>query len=92
MYPVTNYSLEVKELSPGSDVKSFESLTNLIITTDLVEDAIYMLQITVWNSVGSVSSDNKLVCKFLLPLHSLHIHNKSASNFSIATLNVYTHI
>ena len=58
-----NYSLEVKELSPGSDVKSISSQTNATIATELSENTIYVTKVTVWNSVGSVSIDSVLLCK-----------------------------
>ena len=65
MYPVTNYTMEIEQLSSESDMQSvtFRSITNHIVANDLLENAIYMFRITAWNSVGSVSSDAVTVCK-----------------------------
>ena len=69
MYPVTNYTLTIKQLSTGSDVQElkFVSATNYIIANGLLENVIYMYQITAWNSAGSVSSDAVKACK--LPIN-----------------------
>ena len=66
MYPVTNYTMEIKELSSGSDVQSFASVTNCIVADDLLENVMYMFRITAWNSAGSASSDALNVCKLAI--------------------------
>ncbi len=65
MYPVTNYTMEIKRLSSESDMQSqiFRSTTNHIIANDLLENKIYKFQMRAWNSAGSVSSDAVTVCK-----------------------------
>ena len=75
MYSVTNYTMEIKRLSAGSDIQSltFRSTTNRIIANGLLENAIYKFQMIAWNSVGAVSSGAVKVCKsasmhFQLPI------------------------
>jgi hypothetical protein len=65
MYPVTNYTMEIKRLSSESDMISlkFTSTMNHIIANDLLENEIYKFQMTAWNSAGSVSTDAVTVCK-----------------------------
>ena len=67
MYPVTNYTMEMKRVSLESDMQSlkFGSTTNHIVA-DLLENEIYKFQMTAWNSAGSVSSDAITVCKLVI--------------------------
>ena len=68
MYPVTNYTMEIKRLSSESVMQSlkFGSTTNHIIANDLLENEIYKFQMTAWNSAGSVSSNAITVCKSVI--------------------------
>ena len=68
MYPVTNYTMEIKQFSSGSDIQSlnFRSAMNHIVANNLLENEIYMFQMTAWNSAGSVSSDAVEVCKLAI--------------------------
>ena len=66
MYPVTNYTMEIKQVSSGSDVQSFASVTNCIIVDGLLENVIYMFRITAVNSASSASSDAIKVCKLTI--------------------------
>ena len=65
MYPVTNYTLKIKQLSTGSDIQelTYVSATNCVIANNLLENVIYLFRITAWNSAGSASSDSVEVCK-----------------------------
>ena len=68
LYPVTNYTMEIKQISSENDMQSlkFGSTTNHIIADNLLENEIYKFQMTAWNSVGSVSSDAITVCKLAI--------------------------
>ena len=68
MYPVTNYTMEIKQFSPGSDVQTlnFRSAINHLVANDLSENEIYTFRMTAWNSVGSISSDAVEVCKLAI--------------------------
>ena len=74
MYPMTNYTMEIKQFFSGSDVQTlnFRSATNHIVVNDLLENEIYKFRMTAWNSVGSVSSDAVDVCKLAL-IHALSV-------------------
>lgn len=66
-YPVDNYTFTIIGHSHDSEM-SLTTLSNSIITNDLMEDTIYKFRIEALNSIGSDSTNETTVCKFFFTL------------------------
>ena len=65
-YPILNYTLELTDESSDSLVSSSGMNDSTFTVGNLTEDTMYTYRISVSNSVGSVSSEGKTMCKSLV--------------------------
>ena len=71
-YPVTNYTLELTGVQVASSEMKFTSMDNVIVATNLSENAVYIYQLSVTNSVGTVSANiTQQICKLFVVPHTL---------------------